>query len=95
MAPSPKSPQPEDATDIREVQVQYYAQLREDAGRAEETVHTEAASVSALFEELNRRHEFSLAPDSLRVAVNGSLVGWDAALNAQDLVVFIPPVAGG
>jgi molybdopterin converting factor subunit 1 len=75
--------------------VQYYAQLREDAGRAEETVQTGATSVSALFEELSRRHEFSLFPENLRVAVNGSFVDWDAGLDAQDLVVFIPPVAGG
>ena len=75
--------------------MQYYAQLREDAGRAKETVQTEATSVSALFQELNQRHEFSLAPDRLRVAVNGSFTDWDAALDSQDLVVFIPPVAGG
>lgn len=95
MAVSPEPPQSSNATDVRAIQVQYYAQLREDAGRAEETVQTEAASVSALFEELNQRYEFSLSPDSLRVAVNGSFVDWDAALDAQDLVVFIPPVAGG
>lgn len=95
MAPSPEhSPSPH-TTDGRAIRVQYYAQLREDAGRDEETVRTDAASVSALFEELSQRHGFSLAPDSLRVAVNGSFVGWDTALDAQDLVVFIPPVAGG
>lgn len=95
MAVSPKPPQSSNATDVRAIQVQYYAQLREDAGRAEEKVQTEAASVSALFEELNQRYEFSLSPENLRVAVNESFVDWDAALDAQDLVVFIPPVAGG
>lgn len=95
MAASPDSPPSPNAADVRAVQVQYYAQLREDAGRAEETVQTEAASVSALFAELRQRHGFSLAPDRLRVAVNGSFVDWETALDAQDLVVFIPPVAGG
>lgn len=91
----PDPPQSPDAAEARPIQVQYYAQLREDAGRTEETVQTGAASVSALFEELNQRHGFSLSPDSLRVAVNGSFVDWDTSLDAQDLVVFIPPVAGG
>ncbi|MFB6249204.1 MAG: MoaD/ThiS family protein [Salinibacter sp.] len=95
MAPSPDSPSPPDATDVRAVQVQYYAQLREEAGRDAETVRTEAPSVSALYEELNRQHGFSLPSDRLRVAVNGSFVDWDTALAPQDLVVFIPPVAGG
>jgi molybdopterin converting factor subunit 1 len=95
MAASSDSPQFPNDTAGRAIQVQYYAQLREDAGRAEETVQTDAASVSALFEELSRRHEFSLAQDNLRVAVNGSFADWDAGLDAQDLVVFIPPVAGG
>lgn len=81
--------------DVRTVRVEYYAQLREDAGRSEETVTTEAASVSELFEELDRRHGFSLDPGPLRVAVNAEFADWDTALDAQDLVVFIPPVAGG
>ncbi len=95
MPSSPESPTPPTKTDPRTVQVQYYAQLREEASRAKETVQTEAASVSELFEELSRRHAFSLAPDRLRVAVNAEFVDWDTALNSSDLVVFIPPVAGG
>lgn len=95
MATSPEHPSSPPATDGRAIRVQYYAQLREDAGRNEETVQTDAGSVSALFEELSQRHGFSLTPDSLRVAVNGSFVGWDTGLDAQDLVVFLPPVAGG
>ena len=95
MSVSSDPPQSPNATETRPIQVQYYAQLREDAGRAEETVQTGAASVSALFEDLRRRHGFSLSPENLRVAVNGSFVDWDTSLDAQDLVVFIPPVAGG
>lgn len=88
------SPSPNE-TSTRTIQVQYYAQMREDAGRAEERVETEAASVSELFAELNQRYRFSLSPDALRVAVNSEFAGWDTSLESNDLVVFIPPVAGG
>lgn len=95
MPSSSESPTPPTKTGTRTVQVQYFAQLREEAGRAEETVQTEAASVAELFDELSRRHEFSLASDRLRVAVNAEFADWDTALNSNDLVVFIPPIAGG
>jgi molybdopterin converting factor subunit 1 len=75
--------------------VQYYAQLREDAGQSDETVHSDAATVAELYKELDRQYDFSVPPDDLRVAVNASFSDWDASLDADDLVVFIPPVAGG
>lgn len=80
---------------VRPIQVEYYAQLREEAGRAEETVQTTAPTASALFEELDRRHGFSLSAEDLRVSINASFTDWDAPVDAEDLVVFIPPVAGG
>ncbi len=84
-----------EAGDESTVQVQYYAALREDAGRSEEAVQTGAETVADLYEELDRRHDFSVPPDDLRVAVNDSFADWDTPLSSQDLVVFIPPVAGG
>lgn len=75
--------------------VQYYAVLREQAGRSEESVATEAATPAALYEELRARHGFRLARSELRVAVDGEFADWDAPLADGARVVFIPPVAGG
>lgn len=83
------------ATETRTIAVQYYAQLREDAGRSEEELQSEAKRVSGLFDELDERYDFSVSANDLRVAVNASFVDWDTSLEAGDLVVFIPPVAGG
>jgi len=77
------------------VRVQYFAKLREEAGQSDETVQTEAATVRELYEELDARHDFSVPPSDLRVAVNDDFADWSTALDANDLVVFIPPVAGG
>lgn len=77
------------------VHVQYYAVLREQAGRSEETVETSATTPAALYEELRVRHPFHLARAQLRVAVDGEFAPWDAPLADGARVVFIPPVAGG
>jgi molybdopterin-guanine dinucleotide biosynthesis protein A len=79
----------------RQLRVQYYALLREQAGRSEESLDTAARSPRELYAELQRRHPFTLAPEALRVAVNGDFGDWDQPLAGGDVVVFIPPVAGG
>lgn len=83
------------ATAMREVQVQYFALLREQAGRREETLRTSAATPRELYAELAARHGFSLAPEHLKVAINAQFADWSQALAEGDNVVFIPPVAGG
>ena len=47
------------------------------------------------FHDLLKKYHFHLEPHVLRVAVNEAFVDWETPLQAHDLVVFIPPVAGG
>jgi molybdenum cofactor guanylyltransferase len=82
-------------SDAMQIKVQYYAILREQAGRSEETVATAARTPRDLYAELQRRHPFSLGADSLRVAINAEFSDWSQPLAEGDAVVFIPPVAGG
>jgi molybdopterin converting factor subunit 1 len=77
------------------VRLRYYALLRERAGRQAETVETTAATPADLYRELATRHGFALAQGQLQVAVNGAFADWRQALEDDDEVVFIPPVAGG
>ena len=79
----------------REVRVSYFALLRDEAGCNEERVVTAAATAGELYAELRERYGFSLPPERLRVAINAGFADWGTALAAGDLVVFIPPVAGG
>ena len=79
----------------QQINVQYYALLREQAGRSSETLITTAGTPRELYEQLRGRYPFSLAPEMLRVAVNSEFSDWGQRLNAGDSVVFIPPVAGG
>jgi molybdopterin-guanine dinucleotide biosynthesis protein A len=85
------------ATDTKPktLRIQYYAILREQAGRSEETLDTTATTPAELYDELRRRHPFQLAPSQLKVALNSEFSDWQTALRHGDTVVFIPPVAGG
>jgi MoaD family protein len=79
----------------REIRVQYYALLREQAGRSAETLNTRSRTPSELYSELRARYPFTLPVEMLRVAVNAEFGDWAQPLKAGDAVVFIPPVAGG
>jgi molybdopterin-guanine dinucleotide biosynthesis protein A len=78
-----------------QINVQYYALLREQAGRSSESLVTTAATPRELYQELKGRYPFSLAPEMLRVAINSEFGDWGQRLRSGDSVVFIPPVAGG
>lgn len=78
-----------------QVEVSYFAWLRERAGCDSETVETSAQSPAQLWAELQARHAFDTEPRHLRVALNDAFSSWDAPLSAGDRVVFIPPVSGG
>lgn len=82
-------------TKPRTLRVQYYAILREQAGRSEETLDTTAGTPAELYDELRRRHPFQLTAAQLKVALNSEFSDWQAPLRHGDTVVFIPPVAGG
>jgi len=80
---------------MKTIHVQYFAVLREQAGRGEEALPTNAHSPADLYEALKERHGLTLPRTVLRVAVNEEFCGWDRPLQEGDRVVFIPPVAGG
>jgi molybdopterin converting factor small subunit len=82
-------------SELRHITVQYYALLHEQTGRREEMLMTGARTADELYRQLGERYPFTLAPELLRVAINGEFREWTAALTDQDTVVFIPPVAGG
>jgi molybdopterin converting factor subunit 1 len=77
------------------VHVQYFAALREQAGRGSETLPTASRTAAELYEELRERRGLTLPRAMLKIAVNEEFSTWDRALAEGDRVVFIPPVAGG
>lgn len=84
-----------DETGAMQLKIHYYALMREQAGRSEETLETTASTPADLYTELAARYSFTLSQDQLKVAVNSEFSDWSRKLGANDAVVFIPPVAGG
>jgi len=84
-----------DALPSRSLRVQYFALLREQAGRSEEMLTTSARTPAELYSELQTRYGFTLPADMLKVAVNTEFGDWNQPLQNHDSIVFIPPVAGG
>ena len=80
---------------MQDVEIQYFALLREQAGRSGERVTTAASTAADLYDELRLRYGFTLPLALLRVAVNDEFCAWTTRLRTGDRVVFIPPVAGG
>ena len=78
-----------------QLKIQYFALMREQSGRSEETVETLASTPADLYAELKARYGFTLPREQLKVAVNSEFAPWSRRLAAGDAVVFIPPVAGG
>lgn len=78
-----------------EVTARYFAAFREQAGCASEPVRTGAVTAAELFGEVAERHGFADPQARCKVAINDEIVAWDAELEAGDVVLFFPPVAGG
>ena len=77
------------------VEVLYFASLRDAARTAGERLESDAADLSALYEQLHQRHGFALPRARLRVAVDGAFADWGEPLREGSTVAFIPPVSGG
>ncbi|MEE8077567.1 MAG: MoaD/ThiS family protein [Pseudomonadales bacterium] len=80
---------------MKMIHIQYFAVLRELAGRSDEAVATDAETAAQLYGELLERYGFTLDPNQLRVVVNDAFGEWTTPLRDGDEVVFLPPVAGG
>lgn len=79
---------------MAKVRIEYFAILRERAGRSSEEIETAAPTAADLYEELRGRYPFP-ERSALKVAINDEFGDWRAKLADGDRVVFIPPVAGG
>lgn len=73
----------------------YFASLADRAGRAEETVQSDASDAATLYDQVRIRHALEMSRDRLRVAVNGRFVDWGQRLENDDEIAFLPPVSGG
>ena len=79
----------------KKIQVHYYAIMREERGLHQETIATKASTPLEIYQELKDKYRFSLPVDKIKVAVNDEFAAWQTKLKDGDVLIFIPPVAGG
>ncbi len=77
------------------VRVRYFAVLREQAGTHFEEVETSARTLGELYEQLQRRHEFTLPSSLVKAAVGTEFRSLNHPVISDSEITFIPPVAGG
>ncbi len=85
-------------TTLTQLNIKYFASVREALGKDSERISTAASSVAGLRAELIAKGEpyaSALANPRLRAAVNHAMVADDAAVSGGDEVAFFPPVTGG
>jgi len=87
------------ASQTRELDLLYFAWVRERIGTARERVCTAAATPRALLAELaaqDARHAAAFADlGALRVAIDQDLADLDASLRQAREVAIFPPMTGG
>lgn len=82
-------------TNSLQIQVVYFAKLRELTGLDQETFSiSKGANPSDVLASINERHQIDIG-SNFKIAVNDAFSDWDIMLNDGDRLVFIPPVTGG
>ncbi len=82
-------------TNSLQIQVVYFAKLRELTGLDQEAFSMMKGSNPAdVLESINERHQIDIG-SNFKIAVNDEFSDWDIKLNDGDRLVFIPPVTGG
>jgi len=82
-------------TNSIEIQVVYFAKLRELTGLDQEVFSImKGSNPTDVLASINERHLIGIG-SNFKIAVNDEFSDWDIKLNDGDRLVFIPPVTGG
>ena len=82
-------------TNSLNIQVVYFAKLRELTGLDQETFSiSKGSDPTDLLTSINEKHQIDIG-SNFKIAVNDEFSDWDVKLNDGDRLVFIPPVTGG
>lgn len=77
------------------IQILYFAQLADLAGKTEESGTIDDASAAALYAELKAAYQFPHEFNQLQVAINHQLSAHETPLKDGDSIAFLPPMTGG
>ena len=73
----------------------YIAALREGTQKMDEQLETSFKTVEEIYQQLQEKYHFPIERKNLRVAINSEYANFTDSIKEADVLVFIPPVAGG
>ena len=79
----------------KEITLEYFAKLSQEAGTEKETIQTTTATLAGLWEEARLRHQFTLDLPVINPALNNEFADWQTPLADGQTIAFMPPFAGG
>ena len=79
----------------KEVTVEYFAKLSQEAATESEVLRTSAATLAGLWEELRLKHHFTLDLPHVKPALDNEFANWTDLLSDHQTIAFMPPFAGG
>ena len=79
----------------KELAIEYFAKLSQEAGMNSENIRTSAATLTGLWEEVRLRHQFSLDLPHVKPAIDDEFSDWEVPLASGQKIAFMPPFAGG
>ena len=79
----------------KEVKVEFFAKLSQEAGMESDVLHTSVATIAGLWEELRLKHHFSLDLPHVKPAIDNEFAEWTDLLSSVQTISFMPPFAGG
>lgn len=78
------------------VKIRYFASLREKAGKSQEEIQIdEGKCLQDIYLALSSQYSFPLSAKEIKFSLNNDYVDATRIPQENDVVVFIPPVAGG
>lgn len=80
---------------MKSINIQYFALLREEAGKEKESLSVPCKTYAELYTQLQEKYKFTLPISMIQVAVNDEFSHLNHEIAEGARVVFIPPVAGG
>lgn len=81
---------------MMKISIKYFASLREKAGKSQEELEIENnKNLKDIYDSLSAQYNFPLSANEIKFSINNEYVESNVKLKENDLVVFIPPVAGG
>jgi len=80
----------------KKINIEYFAVLSQEAGKAKEELATHANTVEELFDELKQLYHFSLSEKQVKITLNNQCVSsWKTPISTGDHLLLLVPLAGG